>query len=179
MRVIARRATKVHSRSLSTRSATTQAPHCTETRTGRLPRHDQRSLGCGSGSMSAPFHNVSCGSLRPFPHHASRDRVRGAFPGNLLCRSACEGGQPLAAPRFAHLISESHRRARVGLVQRFPKCECNRKRMSVGQRLPPLSRPRGQVHHTIRMRTRSATPASNSNQSICRLLYLSKLNWLL
>ncbi|MGH8755541.1 MAG: hypothetical protein ACREU0_06915, partial [Burkholderiales bacterium] len=24
---------------------------------GRLPRHGQRSLGCGSGSMSAPFYN--------------------------------------------------------------------------------------------------------------------------
>jgi hypothetical protein len=221
MRMIARRATKVPSRSLSTRSATTQAPHCAETRMGRLPRHGQRSLGCGSGSMSAPlnsvscgslrpfplhahaspspgrprhgqrslgcgsgsnsapFHNVSCGSLRPFPLHATRVRVRGAFLGDLLCRSACEGGQPLAAPRFAHLIPESHRRARVELVQRFPKCECNREWMSVDQRLSPLLRPRGQVHHTMRMRTKSATPASNSNQSIYRLLYLSKLSLLL
>ncbi len=179
MRMIARRATKVPSRSLSTRSATTQAPHCAETRMGRLPRHGQRSLGCGSGSNSAPFHNVSCGSLRPFPLHATRVRVRGAFLGDLLCRSACEGGQPLAAPRFAHLIPESHRRARVELVQRFPKCECNREWMSVDQRLSPLLRPRGQVHHTMRMRTKSATPASNSNQSIYRLLYLSKLSLLL
>ena len=58
---------------------------------GQLPRHGQRSLGCGSGSMSAPFYGVSCSSLRPFPHHAARDRVRGAFPGGLLCRSACQG----------------------------------------------------------------------------------------
>jgi len=43
MRMIARRATKVPSRSLSTRSATTQAPDFAETRTGRLPRHGQRS----------------------------------------------------------------------------------------------------------------------------------------
>jgi hypothetical protein len=32
-----------------------QAPHCAETRMGRLPRHGQRSFGCGSGSNSAPF----------------------------------------------------------------------------------------------------------------------------
>jgi hypothetical protein len=121
MRMIARHATKVPSRSLSTRSATTQAPHCAETRMGRLPRHGQRSLGCGSGSMGAPFNDFSCGSLRPFPLHAARVRVRGAFPGDLLCRSACEGGQPFAAPRFAHLIPESLRRARVGFVQRFLK----------------------------------------------------------
>ena len=30
--------------------------------TGGLPRHGKRSLGCGSGSMSAPFYCVSCGS---------------------------------------------------------------------------------------------------------------------
>ncbi|MGH8750179.1 MAG: hypothetical protein ACREUV_00575, partial [Burkholderiales bacterium] len=42
------------------------------------------------------------------------------FPGGLLCRSACQGDWPLAAPRFAHLIPESHRRNRVGLNQRFP-----------------------------------------------------------
>ena len=42
------------------------------------------------------------------------------FPGGLLCRSACQGGWPLAAPRFAHSIPESHRRNRVGLNQRFP-----------------------------------------------------------
>jgi hypothetical protein len=177
--MIARRATKVPSRSLSTRSATTQAPHCAETRMGRLPRHGQRSLGCGSGSMSAPFNGVSCGSFAPLPAPRCARPSPGRFSGDLLCRSACEGGQPLAAPRFAHLIPESQRRARVGLVQRFHIFECNRERMSVGQRLSPLSRPRGQVHHTIRMRTRSATPASNSNQSICRLLYLSKLCLLL
>jgi hypothetical protein len=45
---------------------------------GGLPRHGQRSLGCGSGSTSAPFQNVSCGSLRPFPLHAARVRVRSA-----------------------------------------------------------------------------------------------------
>jgi len=28
--------------------------------------------------MSAPLHNVSCGSLRPFPLHAARVRVRDA-----------------------------------------------------------------------------------------------------
>ncbi len=77
MRMNARRATKVPSRSLSTRSATTQAPHCAETRSGR------------------------------------------GFSGDLLCCSACEGGQPFAAPRFAHLIPESLRRAHRGLVQRF------------------------------------------------------------
>ena len=69
--------------------------------------------------MSAPFHAVSCSSMRPFPHHAARDRVRGAFSGDLFCRSACEGGQPFAAPRFAHLIPKSQRRALVGLNQRF------------------------------------------------------------
>ena len=71
--------------------------------------------------MSASFYNVSCGSLRPFPHHAARDRVRGAFPGGLHCRSACQGVWPLAAPRFAHPILESRRRNRVGLNQRFPR----------------------------------------------------------
>ena len=35
-------------------------------------------LRSGSGSMSAPFNSVSCGSLRPFPLHAARVRVRGA-----------------------------------------------------------------------------------------------------
>ena len=69
--------------------------------------------------MSAPFYGVSCGSFRPFPHHAARDRVRGAFPGGLLCRSACQGWWPLAAPRFAHPIPESRRRNRVGLNKRF------------------------------------------------------------
>ena len=35
--------------------------------------------------MSAPFNNVSCGSLRPFPLHAARVRVRGAlFFGDFL-----------------------------------------------------------------------------------------------
>jgi hypothetical protein len=39
---------------------------------------NQRFLKYGSGSISAPFHNISCGSLRPFPLHAARVRVRGA-----------------------------------------------------------------------------------------------------
>jgi len=35
--------------------------------------------------MSALFNNVSCGSLRPFPLHAARVRVRGAlFFGDFL-----------------------------------------------------------------------------------------------
>jgi len=42
------------------------------------------------------------------------------FPGSLLCRSACQGKWPLAAPRFAHTIPESRRRNHVGLNQRFP-----------------------------------------------------------
>ncbi len=45
------------------------APRCASPSPGR-PRHGKRSLGCGSGSMSAPFYDVSCGSLRPFPLHA-------------------------------------------------------------------------------------------------------------
>ena len=32
-----------------------QTPHFAATRMERLPRHGQRSLGCGSGSMSAHF----------------------------------------------------------------------------------------------------------------------------
>ena len=40
-----------------------------------------------------------------------------SFPGGLLCRSACQGGWPLAAPRFAHSIPESRRRNRAGLNQ--------------------------------------------------------------
>ncbi len=103
MRMIARRATKVPSRSLSTRHATTQAPHCAETRMGRLPRHGQRSLGCGSGSMSAPFYDVSCGSLRPFPHHAARDRVRGAFPAICFVARLAKGVNH--SLRFASRIS--------------------------------------------------------------------------
>ena len=54
--------------------------------------------------MSAPFHNVSCSSLRSFPLHAAR--VRGAFPGGLLCRSACQGEWPLTAPRFACALAD-------------------------------------------------------------------------
>jgi hypothetical protein len=119
MRTYARRATKVVARTTKPRSATTQTLHFAATRMGRLPRHGQRSLGCGSGSNSAPFHNVSCGSLRPFPLHAARVRVRGAFPGGLLCRSACEWDQPFTAPRFAHPIPESRRRNRVGFNRRF------------------------------------------------------------
>jgi hypothetical protein len=42
------------------------------------------------------------------------------FPGGLLCRSACQGVWPLAAPHFAHPIPESRRRNRAGLNQRFP-----------------------------------------------------------
>jgi len=57
---------------------------------GRLPRHGQRSLGCGSGSMSAPFHYVSCGSLRPFPLHAHAS----PSPGRLSGRSALSLGLP-------------------------------------------------------------------------------------
>ena len=35
--------------------------------------------------MSAPFQNIPCGSLRPFPLHAARVRVRGAlFFGDFL-----------------------------------------------------------------------------------------------
>ena len=62
MRMIVRRATKVPSRSLSTRSATKQAPHCAETRMGR------------------------------------------GFSGDLLCRSACEGGSTIrcASLRASH-----------------------------------------------------------------------------
>ena len=52
------------------------------------------------------------------PHCAETRSGRG-FSGDLLCRSACEGGQPFAAPRFAHLIPKSQRRALVGLNQRF------------------------------------------------------------
>jgi hypothetical protein len=90
-----------------------QTPQFAATRMGRLPRHGQRSLGCGSGSMSAPFHNASCGSLRPFPLHAARVRVRGAFPyGSALslglprgvaigCTSlrAFHPGKPTSRPR--------------------------------------------------------------------------------
>jgi len=67
-----------------------QTPHFCRNPQGRLPRHGQRSLGCGSGSMSAPFYNVSCGSLRPFPHHA---RARPS-PGRLSGRSALSLGLP-------------------------------------------------------------------------------------
>ena len=81
-----------------------QTPHFAATWIGRLPRHGQRSLGCGSGSMSAPFYGVSCSSLRPFPLHAARVRVRGAFPGGLLCLSACQGSLAIgcASLRASH-----------------------------------------------------------------------------
>jgi hypothetical protein len=46
-------------------------------------------------------------------------RWDGAYPGGLLCRSACQGEWPLAAPRFAHPIPESRRRGHAGLNQRF------------------------------------------------------------
>ena len=54
------------------------------------------------------------------PHFTATRKGRG-FPGGLLCRSACQGGWPLAAPRFAHPIPESRRRNRAGLNQRFLK----------------------------------------------------------
>ena len=52
------------------------------------------------------------------PHFTATQRDSG-FPGGLLCRSACQGDWPLAAPRFAHPILESRRRSRGGLSQRF------------------------------------------------------------
>jgi len=55
------------------------------------------------------------------PHFAATLRD-GGFPGGLLCRSACQGDWPLAAPRFAHSIPECRRRNRAGLDQRFHKC---------------------------------------------------------
>ena len=55
------------------------------------------------------------------PHFAATLRD-GGFPGGLLCRSACQGDWPLAAPRFAHPIPECRRRNRAGLDQRFLKC---------------------------------------------------------
>jgi len=60
------------------------------------------------------------------PHFAATRMGRG-FPGGLLCRSACQGGLPLAAPRFAHPIPESQRRKRVGLNQRFPTLNISRR----------------------------------------------------
>jgi hypothetical protein len=62
------------------------AAFCRNPKGRGLPRHGQRSLGCGSGSMSAPFYNVSCGSLRPFPLHAARVRVRGARSHGFVVR---------------------------------------------------------------------------------------------
>ncbi len=52
------------------------------------------------------------------PQFAATRMGRG-FPGGLLCRSACQGEWPLAAPRFAHTIPESRRRGHAGLNQRF------------------------------------------------------------
>jgi hypothetical protein len=52
------------------------------------------------------------------PQFAATRMGRG-FPGGLLCRSACQGEWPLAAPRFAHSIPESRRRGHAGLNQRF------------------------------------------------------------
>ncbi len=121
MRMDARRATKVVAGTTKPRSATMQTPHFAATWIGRLPRHGQRSLGCGSGSNSAPFYGDSCSSLRPFPHHAARDRVRGAFRAICFVSRLAKGASPLAAPRFAHPIPESRRRNRVGLNQRFHK----------------------------------------------------------
>ena len=36
--------------------------------------------------MSAPFNDFSCGSLRPFPLHAARVRVRGARAQSFVVR---------------------------------------------------------------------------------------------
>jgi len=44
------------------------------------------SLSAGAASMSAPFNAVSCGSLRPFPLHAARVRVRGARAHGFVAR---------------------------------------------------------------------------------------------
>jgi len=119
MRMNARRATKVVARTTKPRSATTQTPHFAATR--RDGCRDTASEAWGAGATAlAPRLTVSlAAAMRPFPHHAPRDRVRGAFPGGLLCRSACEGGQPFPAPRFVHPIPESRRRNREGLNQRF------------------------------------------------------------
>jgi len=57
--------------------------------------------------------------------------------------------------------------------------ECKRQRQSADQRSSSLLRSRGQVHQTIKIRASSAVPASNSNQSICHLLYLNEYSLLL
>jgi hypothetical protein len=74
------------------------------------------------------------------PHFAAT-RMGRACPGGLLCLSACQGGWPLAAPRFAHPIPESRRRNRVGLNQRFLRlfrvCALHTRSRNVQTGVPP------------------------------------------
>jgi hypothetical protein len=82
-----------------------------------LPRRGQRSLGCGSGSSSAPFHSVSCGSLRPFPLHAARVRVRGAF---FLVTFSCSAKKKSPAAGLPPAIKkEAHTSFFVGIQNQY------------------------------------------------------------
>ncbi len=119
MRMDVRRATKVVAGTTKPRSATTQTPYLAATRTGRLPRHGQRSLGCGSGSMSARFTVFLAVACAP-----SRTTLRETESGALLlavcfvARLAKGNGHWLRlASRIPSRISR--RRGHAGLNQRF------------------------------------------------------------
>ena len=103
--------------------------------------------------MSAPLNSVSCSSLRPFPHHASRDRVQGAFPGGLLCRLACQGEWPLAAPRFACALADRRASERAQGSERSAASGSHCRGSACGGAIPEsLRRNRSGLNQRFRMR---------------------------
>ena len=118
MRVDARRATKVVAGTTTPRRARVAlhlrscAAERAVARRIAVARTSARLRGRTYRELHAPA------STTQTPHFTAIRRD-GACPGGLLCRSACQGEWPLAAPRFAHPIPESRRRNRVGFNQRF------------------------------------------------------------
>ena len=105
MRMDARRATKVVARL----RPVSRRPACGSSRTSSAP--------CYQTQSSAPLPAPRC--ARPSPGrttkprsatmqtaHFAATRRDGARLGSLLCRSACQGGQPFAAPRFACALAD-------------------------------------------------------------------------
>jgi len=86
-----------------------------------LSRHGQRSLGCGSGSMSAPF-TVFLAAACAHSRSTLRESESGALEDIMRCRSSLVWHPPNGAPRFAPAALKANRRAHAGLNQRFLRC---------------------------------------------------------
>ena len=95
------------------------AAFCSNPEGRGLPRHGQRSLGCGRGSMSAPVSRCFLRQLAPLPapRYASPSSGR---PDAWLCWSSLVWPPPNGAPHASPCIWIARRRNRVGLNQRFP-----------------------------------------------------------